>query len=140
MAAKAWTASGVPSAPVSSASPRSNQTCACAEPSCGGADCSAGRDAREPERWEAPADEVTAAMAIAAPQRILASLTLTALSPPSDLNTPILSLGDARIGRDREIRLALGQHLESVRRNAAVEQAFQHGCGAALRKFKIFLR
>src|SRR5271165_5771819 len=100
MAANASTASGVPSAPVSSASARSNQTCACAEPSCGGADCSAGVDAGAPERGEAPTDDVTAAMAIAAPQRVLTSLTAFSppgsppRSPPGDLDTPILWLGD----------------------------------------------
>ena len=77
-------------------------------------------------------------MAIAATQTLVA--ILIALSPPGDLDTPILELSHARIGGDRQLRLALGQHLEPVRRNAAGEQAFQHRRRAALRKYKIYFR
>src|ERR1700677_3830821 len=103
MAAKAWTASGAPAAPVSSDSARSNQTCA--ETS-----SSVGADPSELDTSTAFARELTAAMAIAAMQTLVANLI--ASSPPSDLDPPILKLGDPRIGGDRQLRLAFGQHLE----------------------------
>src|SRR5579862_5863903 len=102
MAAKAWTASGAPAAPISSDRARSNQTCACPEPFSSvdvgvtGLETSAGL-----------ADELAAAMAIAATQTLVA--ILIALSSPGDLDPSILGFRDARIGGDRQLGFAFGQ-------------------------------
>jgi hypothetical protein len=77
-------------------------------------------------------------MAIAATQALVAVLIASSLS--RNLDPSILELGDPSIGWDRELRLALGQHLEAVRRNAAGEEALRHSCGAALGDFKVDLR
>jgi hypothetical protein len=132
MVATAWTASRAASAPMSNDRPRSNQTCACDEPL---STVDAGVSGLK--TWAAFADELTA-MAITAAQALVA--VLIALSLPADLDPSILELGDPRIGWDRQLRLALGQHLEAVRRNAAGEEALQHSRGAALGKFKVDLR
>src|ERR1700722_17015240 len=130
MAAKAWTASGAPSAPMSSDRARSNQTCACAEPF-----SSAGAGAAGLKTSAALADKLSAATAIAATQTLVA--ILIALSPPGDLDPPVLSLRDALIGGDRQFRLALGQDLEPVRRNAAGDETSEHRRCAELGEFKI---
>jgi hypothetical protein len=111
---------------------RSNQTCACDEPF---STVNAGVAGLKTSA--AFADELTA-MAITAAQALVA--VVIALSLPADLDPSILELGDPRIGWDRQLRLALGQHLEAVRRNAAGEEALQHSRGAALGKFKVDLR
>src|SRR5271154_745276 len=98
---------------MSSDSARSNQSCACAETP------SSAAGAGGPETSAAFADELTTAMAIAATQNLV--VILIALSPQSDLDTPILGLSHVRIGGDRQFRLALGHSLESVRRNATGE-------------------
>ena len=110
---------GRPSAPMSSDRARSNQTCACAEPF-----SSAGAGAAGFKTSAALADKLSAATAIAATQTLVA--ILIAPSPPGDLDPPVLSLRDALIGGDRQLRLALGQDLEPVRRNAAGDETSEH--------------
>jgi len=100
-----------PLGPMSNDRARSNQTCACDEPF---STVDAGVSGLKTSA--AFADELTA-MAITAAQALVA--VLIALSLPADLDPSILELGDPRIGWDRQLRLALGQHLEAVRRNAA---------------------
>ena len=102
---------------------RSNQTCA-------ETFSSVGADASELDTSTAFAGESTAAMVIAAMQTLV--VNLIASSPPSDLDPPILKLSDTRIGGDRQLRFAFGQHLEPVRRNAANDEASEHRRGAAL--------
>src|ERR1700733_10839859 len=133
MAAKAWTASGAPSAPMSSDRARSNQTCACAEPF-----SSAGAGAAGLKTSAALADKLSAATPIAATQTLVA--ILIALSPPGDLDPPVLRLGDARIGGDRQLRFTLCQHLEPVGRNAAGDETFEYRRCAELGNFKIDCR
>src|ERR1700722_8053296 len=130
MAAKAWTASGAPSTPMSSDRARSNQTCACAEPF-----SSVGAGVTGLKTSAALAAKLGAAKAIAATQTLVAILIAT--SPPGDLDPPILSLGDAGIGGDRQLRFTLGQDLEPVGRNAASDETFQHRRCAELGDFKI---
>src|ERR1700722_10350481 len=119
MAAKAWTALGAPSAPISSDRARSNQTCACGEPF-----SSVGAGVTDLKTSAALAGRLSAAKAIAATQTLVASLI--ALSPPGDLDPPVLRLRDARIGGDRQLRFTLGQHLEPVGRNAASDETSEH--------------
>src|ERR1700722_19275081 len=130
MAAKASTALGAPSAPMSNDRARSNQTCACAEPfsSVGAGVTGLKTSAPLAAKWGA-------AKAIAATQTLVAILIAT--SPPGDLDPPVLSLGDAGIGGDRQLRFTLGQDLEPVGRNAASDETFQHRRRAELGDFKI---
>src|SRR6185437_14637555 len=74
-----------------------------------------------------------------ASQRCKSALRSSSLapSPPGDFDTPVLHLRHARVGGDRQLRLALGQNLEAIRRNAASEKTFQHRRRAALREIKI---
>src|ERR1700723_2073931 len=130
MAPKAWTASGAPSAPMSSDRARSNQTCACTEPF-----SSAGAGAAGFKTSAAPADKLSATTAIANRQTLVA--ILIAPSPPGDLAPPVLSFRDARIGRDRQLRFTLGQYLEPVGRNAASDETSEHRRRAELGEFKI---
>jgi hypothetical protein len=111
---------------------RSNQTCACDE-----AFSAVDAGVSRLKTSAAFADTLTA-MAIAATQALVA--VLIALSLPANLDPSILEFGDPRVGWDRQLRLALGQHLEAVRRNAAGEEALQHSRGAALGDFKVDLR
>jgi nucleotidyltransferase/DNA polymerase involved in DNA repair len=75
IAAKAWTASGAPAAPMSSDSARSNQICACAESS-----SFAGPGVGAPESSAALADEATTAMRIATMVWVAAILITPATS------------------------------------------------------------
>src|SRR6202046_2162953 len=126
IAAKAWTALGAPASPMSSDRARSNQTCAFSSDGAGVAGLGASA---------ALTDEFSAAMAIAAMQTRLA--ILIASSSPGDLDTPVLQLGDALICGHRQLRLAFGEHLESVRWNAPRDEAFQHRRRPALGDVKI---
>src|ERR1700722_19580362 len=130
MAAKAWTASGAPSTPMSSDRARSNQTCACAEPF-----SSVGAGVTGLKTSAALAAKFGAAKAIAATQTLVAILIAT--SPPGDLDPPVLSFSDAGIGRDRQLRFTLGQDLEPVGRNAASDETSEHRRRAELGEFKI---
>src|ERR1700722_10454190 len=121
-------ASGAPSAPMSSDRARSNQTCACAEPF-------SSDGARGFKNSAALAGQLSAATAIAAAQTLVA--IFIASSPPGDLDPPVLSLSDAGIGGDRQLRFTLGQHLEPVGRNAPSDETFQHRRRAELGDFKI---
>ena len=116
---------------MSSDTPRSNHICA-------GPSASNGAGAGEPESSAEFTDEASAATIAVATQALVT--ILIAPSPPGDLDTPVLQLGHAWIGGDRQLRLALGENLEAVRRNAASEKTFQHRRSTALRQIKVDFR